>query len=341
MVRAGRGFSAAAYAAIRLAIERFRPFMYSSAMRGKITFHDGYWYCYANSAAMLLSAGGEQISPRLIEVLSGVGLGAFVSREGLPFFSGRAGTPDMGISQALSTLGFAFTEAACEAPDAPPFDRLQAALATSPVAVGPLDMSFLSYNPGRPGVDHYVLVDRMEDDRVTVYDPAGYGAVFLGRTELADAWRADAIGYRRGHYRSWSHARRIASPSEDEIAAKAIGFFRSRYAEAARCATDEGGLIDERAIAWLAELVRRDGLTPGQRGHLLHFALPLGTKRALDFAGFFDERNSGLSQLKRLQAGRFGACVTHLMRGDDEAAAGELDALAEIESGIRDAVIAL
>jgi hypothetical protein len=29
------------------------------------------------------------------------------------------------------------------------------------------------------------------------------------------------------------------------------------------------------------------------------------------------------------------------MRGDDEAAAGELDALAEIESGIRDAVIAL
>ena len=318
--------------------------MYSSIMRGKITFHDGYWYCYANSTAMLLSAGGEQISPRLIEVLSGVGLGAFISREGLPFFSGRAGSPDVGISHALSTLGFAFTEQACEAPDAPPFDRLQKALATSPVAVGPLDMSFLSYNPARPGfpgVDHYILVDRMQDDRVTVYDPAGYGAVFLGKAELADAWRADAIGYRRGHYRSWSHARRVASPSEDEIAAEAIGFFKSRYVEAANRATDEASLIDEKAIAWLAERVRRDGLTPAQRGHLLHFALPLGTKRALDFAGFFDDLNSSLAQLKRRQAGRFGACVTHLMRGDSEAASGELEALAGIESGIRDAVAAL
>ena len=67
----------------------------------------------------------------------------------------------------------------------------------------------------------------------------------------------------------------------------------------------------------------RDGLQrPGQRGHLLHFALPLGTKRALDFAGFFDDLSSSLAQLKRRQAGRFGACVTHLMRGDNEAAAG-------------------
>jgi hypothetical protein len=34
-------------------------------------------YCCANSAAMLLESAEAYIEPRLIEVLSGVGLGAF------------------------------------------------------------------------------------------------------------------------------------------------------------------------------------------------------------------------------------------------------------------------
>jgi hypothetical protein len=41
-------------------------------MRCPATFHDSYWYCYANCTAMLLSSIGEQISPRLIEALSAV-----------------------------------------------------------------------------------------------------------------------------------------------------------------------------------------------------------------------------------------------------------------------------
>jgi hypothetical protein len=34
-------------------------------------------YCCANAASMLLSTIGEDVDPSLIEVLSGVGLGAF------------------------------------------------------------------------------------------------------------------------------------------------------------------------------------------------------------------------------------------------------------------------
>ena len=310
-------------------------------MRGKVTFHDSYWYCYANSAAMLLSAGGEQVSPRLIEVLSGVGLGAF-SRDGLAFFSGLTGAPDKGISQALSTLGFAFTEEARETPDDAPFDALEATLQISPVVVGPLDMSFLSYNPGRPrfpGVDHYVVVYKIEGDRVFVYDPAGYGEAFLTKTELADAWRADAIVYKRGHYRSWSHPHRIASPTQDAIVEEAILFFKGRYAESAALAAAESQAIDEQAITELAELVRRDGLSTGQRGHLLYFALPLGVKRALDFANFFEARHADLAQLKRRQAGVFGTCLTHLARNDAPAASGELLELASLEKRIREAVV--
>ncbi len=88
-------------------------------MSGKLTFLDSYWYCYANSTAMLLSSIGEVVPPRLIEVLSGVGLGAFISADGLPFFSGLGGLPDEGISRALRILGFASEETAFETPASP------------------------------------------------------------------------------------------------------------------------------------------------------------------------------------------------------------------------------
>ena len=88
-------------------------------MSGKVTFHDSYWYCYANSTAMLLSSIGEVVSPRLVEALSGVGLGAFISPDGLPFFSGLGGLPDEGISRALRILGFASEETAFETPASP------------------------------------------------------------------------------------------------------------------------------------------------------------------------------------------------------------------------------
>ncbi len=311
-------------------------------MTATITFHDGYWYCYANATAMLLSAHSEHISPRQIEVLSGVGLGAFIADDGLPFFSGRAGAPDRGVTQALTTLGFAFTERVWEAPHPAPFDWLEDAVRTSPVVVGPLDMRFLAYNPGRPtwpGVDHYVLVDKVEGDNVLLYDPAGFAEVFLGRAALADAWRADAISYKRGHFRAWSHPRQIATPSAATITNAAGRHFKALYAEASADAESGHHLIDEHAIAWLADRTQQDELTPAQIGHLLNFAVPLGVKRALDFASFFDVANPRLAHAKRRQAGLFGRCQTHLMQRDLPAAAAQLRQLADLERQIRNLII--
>src|SRR5271163_2387049 len=181
---------------------------------------------------MLLSSIGEVVSPRLIEVLSGVGLGAFIGRNGLPFFSGLAGEPDAGVTQALTALGFAFLERASEEPGDAPFAELEGILESSPVMIGPLDMSFLSYNPNRPtfpGVDHYVLVYKIEGEQAFLHDPAGFGNVFISKTELADAWRADAIGYKRGHYRYWTQLRRTSNPTPDQIATASISFLRALY----------------------------------------------------------------------------------------------------------------
>ncbi|HEX2888737.1 hypothetical protein [Vineibacter terrae] len=307
-------------------------------MTAPITFHDGYWYCYANATAMLLGAHGEDVAPQHIEALSGVGLGAFIAEDGLPFFSGLAGTPDAGISRALAVLGFAIAEHATEAPDPVPFDWLAATVRTSPVVIGPLDMQFLSYNPGRPsvaGVDHYVLVSAIEGDQAVIYDPAGFAEMLISRADLAQAWRADAIIYKRGHFRAWSHPRRIAMPTLAAIEAQAWRNFKGLHAEAARLAAASGRLVDEYALAWLARQVGRDALSPAQSAHLLHFALPLGVKRALDFARFFAASNPGLAQSKRRQAALFGRCHSRLMRRDRPAAADQLEQLAGLEAQIR------
>ena len=56
-------------------------------------------YCYANSASMLLESAGESIEPRLIEVLSGVGLGAcWIAESQTLFLSGWTSVPDVGVS---------------------------------------------------------------------------------------------------------------------------------------------------------------------------------------------------------------------------------------------------
>ena len=47
-------------------------------------------YCYANSASMLLESAGEYVEPRLIEILSGVGLGACWIAESQTLFAGSA-----------------------------------------------------------------------------------------------------------------------------------------------------------------------------------------------------------------------------------------------------------
>ncbi|MGE0152668.1 MAG: hypothetical protein AB7R90_08610 [Reyranellaceae bacterium] len=301
------------------------------------TFHDGYWYCYANSTAMLLDGIGERVSPRLIEALSGVGLGAFQTQDGLPFFSGRCGLPDEGISAALALLGFACEEAASDAPEPDPLDRLPALLERGPVLLGPLDMQHLVYNPTRPlfpGVDHFVLALGAQDGFIRLHDPAGFAHALIGRQDLAAAWRADAIAYKRGHYRCWTRPERRRAVTEDELHEAAMARFRDLQRQALALAARSGEKIDGALIRDWAARAAATAFAPPQIGHLTRFALPLGVKRALDYAAFFDRREPALAELKRRQAIAFGACHSHAVAGDWPAAADQLRRLADIEDAI-------
>ncbi len=63
----------------------------------QIPFRGNGPYCYSNTASMLLSTIGEQVSPQEMEAYTGVGLGAFwLPKEKLLFFSSISNPPDLG-----------------------------------------------------------------------------------------------------------------------------------------------------------------------------------------------------------------------------------------------------
>ena len=208
-------------------------------------------YCYANSAAMLLESAGESVEPRLIEVLSGVGLGAiWVADSQTLFLSGLASAPDVGLSRSFGLLGFAVVEEAESDGDAIPIDALKLQLGNGPVLLGPLDMGELPYRPnasGANGADHFVLALHVEDGAVVVHDPAGYPAMPLGVEALDRAWRADLIAYRRGTYRRWHSPIRVERPGPMQIAEAAIDSFSRAYRES-RAMCEPGTAIGPEAI---------------------------------------------------------------------------------------------
>ena len=125
----------------------------------------------------------------------------------------------------------------------------------------------------------------------------------------------------------------------DAIFEAAMATFRRLYREAEERAKREGERTGCEALLAVAAAVEADALTPQQRGHLIFFGLPLGTKRALDYVAFFDGRAPALAGLKRRQALAFGACHAALTTGARQEAAKRLEELAALEPEIKAAIL--
>lgn len=295
-------------------------------------------YCYANTTAMLLASVGERFAPELIEVLSGVSLGAGWNEQmDLIFFD--SSPPDVGISRAIRLLGFEVTERASEDGDPAPLAELAAALKHGPALLGPVDQGLLLYRPGgkgRPsGVDHYVLAYAADDAEVYLHDPAGFPSVSLTWPDLAAAWAAEQTGYRRGAYRWWHSPRRVASLSDDELFARALAELVEVYRQADHHAEATGRCMGEAAIRRLADRVRAGDLPPHLLGHLRGFTFQVGARRAHDFAQFFGAQTPELASLKDEQGRLFGRAHTLLVRQDWAGTADALTALAAVEGRFR------
>ena len=270
-------------------------------------------YCYANSAAMLLENAGEFVEPRLIEVLSGVGLGAFWLAESQTLFlSGWASPPDVGVSRSFGLLGFEVAEEAEADGSDMPIEALKLQLQEGPVMLGPLDMGELSYHPnarGASGADHFVLAVGVENGAILVHDPAGYPATPIELDALSRAWRADLIGYRRGAYRRWHSPVRTSSPTPRQIEDAALQSFHRAYrdARAIRC---PGITVGAEAIERLVACIRNEELAENGLKHLQRFALALGVRRALDYSWYLRDFSPQLAELKGRQASHLGHAHT-------------------------------
>jgi hypothetical protein len=76
------------------------------------------------------------------------------------------------------------------------------------------------------------------------------------------------------------------------------------------------------------------------RSHLVDFALPLGARRALDYAAFFEGDDADLATLKRRQAVLFGRGHTVAVARRWEEASAVLAELAEVEAAFQTALLA-
>ena len=305
------------------------------------------FYCYADSTSMVLASAGQKVSSSRIEVLSGVGLGAmWVPDAGLLFLSNLTTPPDRGITQALELLGWRFTERWSADASKPPFEQLAEDLSQSPVVLGPLDMGFLKYNPLWPhlkGADHYVLAYGLWGQEILLHDPAGFPHSSLPLNELAEAWKAESIRYRRGHYRCWTALRRQAEVSEDELHRRAFGAFQASYRISENLVATEKWAgayrINEDAILACAGSLADGAGAQALKAHLGDFVFRLGAKRALDFASFFEPRAPELAALKDKQARLLGRSHTAAAREDWKAVVAALQELAGVEKEFRSVLL--
>ncbi len=298
-------------------------------------------YCYANSTSMLLDSIGEQVSPSLIEVLTGVGLGAvWFKEDNMIFFSN--GIPHLGVSKALDILGFIYSE--CSGVDQiGMIDQISAELREHPILMGPLDMGFLSYMPNHNylhGCDHYVLALLLEDGGVRLHDPAGYPFATLPVSNLIQASKTNRLQYRFYprdlFYHYWTAPKRLRQRTSDEIYREAVLYFREVYLDADRIALEQGWKTGADAFIALQRHFEGEKIDPVLQGHLTHFAFQVGARRALNYSEFFQPENPKLSELKLMQSEMFGNCHSLAVREDWHALGEAVRSLGEFELQFRE-----
>ena len=194
--------------------------------------------CYSYSLAMALDAYGYDFKADFLEAIMAMGNGASIVKEDeehpLVFFDN--GMPDLSISHSLKILGFDYEDFYLK--DGLEVDleevkgKLETLLSNGPVVLGPLDMGHLIYNPNHTilyGVDHFVTVYDIDDQYLYLHDPAGFACMKVAINDILEAWKAEAIDYKRGAYSMWGNFKWLKTPSQTEIYQKTARIMRARY----------------------------------------------------------------------------------------------------------------
>ena len=274
-----------------------------------LTYTGNSSYCYSNSLHMCLQQAGMKRLPdvSLIECSTGMPFGTcFLNFDTPLFFPSPAGTdPHTGLSQALETLGW--TGELWQGEDEEEARiKLEHALRDGPVLLGPLDMSFLGYDPNhknKAGGDHFLVVLDIKGDLVELHDPQFYPYAVLPVSEVMQAWNASTIGYIDKTYTLRYNFRERNKVSREQLLMSILD-----VAQTLQTDVHDGPIAYTGATAFQKALeLLQPSPTPDFAGFLTHFALPLGARRSVDAMQFMMEIGKGeLGKLYENKAKLYG-----------------------------------
>ena len=290
--------------------------------------------CYSYSLAMALDAYGYDFKAEFLEAIMVMGNGASIVKEDeqhpLVFFDN--GMPDLSISHSLKILGFDYEDFYLK--DGAEVDleeikrKLETFLSNGPVVLGPLDMGHLTYNPNHTilyGVDHFVTVYDIDGQYLYLHDPAGFACMKVAFSDIIEAWKAEAIDYKRGAYSMWGNFKKVKSPSQTEIYQETARLIRARYLDG-----------QSNVLTFYAKAVAEHGLNTEQKQLHQYFSFKLAAVRNLYLSKFLKDYDPEGARLKEELATLFGQAHLSCLKEDYQELAHLLYQIAEVDGRFRD-----
>ena len=290
--------------------------------------------CYSYSLAMALASYGYDFKADFLEAIMVMGNGASIVKEDdqhpLVFFDN--GMPDLSISHSLKILGFDYedfylkngAEVDLEEIKA----KLESFLSNGPVVLGPLDMGHLTYNPNHTilyGVDHFVTVYDIDNQYLYLHDPAGFACMKVTFKDILEAWKAEAIDYKRGAYSMWGNFKKVKSPSQTEIYQETAKIIKSRYQNG------QNGVLK-----CYAKAVTENGLNTEQKQLHQYFSFKLAAVRSLYLSKFLKDHDPEGARLKEELASLFGQAHLSCLKEDYQELSNFLYQIAEVDGLFKD-----
>lgn len=290
--------------------------------------------CYSYSLAMALDAYGYDFKAEFLEAIMVMGNGASIVKEDerhpLVFFDN--GMPDLSISHSLKILGFDHEDFYLK--DGAEVDleeirrKLETFLSNGPVVLGPLDMGHLTYNPNHTilyGVDHFVTVYALDGQYLYLHDPARFACMKVAFNDILEAWKAEAIDYKRGAYSMWGNFKRLKTPSQTEIYQETAKIIKFRYLNG------QNGVLK-----CYAKAVAENGLNTEQKQLHQYFSFKLAAVRNLYLSKFLKDHNSKGARLKEELATLFGQAHLSCLKEDYQELSHLLYQIAEVDGLFKD-----
>ena len=290
--------------------------------------------CYSYSLAMALDAYGYDFKAEFLEAIMVMGNGASIVKEDerhpLIFFDN--GMPDLSISHSLKILGFDYEDFYLK--DGVKVDleevkgKLETFLSNGPVVLGPLDMGHLIYNPNHTilyGVDHFVTVYALDSQYLYLHDPAGFSCIKVAFNDILEAWKAEAIDYKRGAYSMWGNFKKVKSPSQTEIYQETARIMKNRYLNG------QNGVLE-----CYAKAVAENGLNTEQKQLHQYFSFKLAAVRNLYLSKFLKDHDPKGARFKGELATLFGQAHLSCLKEGYQELAHLLYQIAEVDGRFRD-----